>query len=215
MKTRPAIALISFFLASALHIAPQPSLAQDGPERQQGHAERRIRVLEQSPRIGPVGTRATLTASHMPALTAVQVVMGGARSGFEELALTQTNLDSELHVVVEVPEWAQSDRPHRFIVFNVYFSAVLAESGIFHVTDANGRVTREGRVGSAGDGCTTLEGNDGERYRLTGNTDSLTQGQHTTLQGTLTESTEGCGEGLSLDLSVHAAGENEPPTDGR
>ena len=60
MKTRPAIALISFFLASALHIAPQPSLAQDGPERQQGHAERRIRVLEQSPRIGPVGTHAAV-----------------------------------------------------------------------------------------------------------------------------------------------------------
>jgi hypothetical protein len=101
-----------------------------------------------------------------------------------------------------VPSWVQRDQTHRFITFNLYFSRILAESMIFHVTDADGRVVRTGVVGVAGSDCLALEGDDGERYRLTGATGELEAGSRARLEGTLTEAPAGCGEELTLELRL-------------
>ena len=169
---------------------------------QSQHIQRVVREIELSPRLGPPGTVVSVRASLLPALTPVQLVIGGTQSGFEGLALGQTDADGNFDGVAEVPSWSKRDQLHRFIIFNLYFSTVLAESMIFHVTDADGVVVREGDVGSPGTECTTLEGNDGERYRLIGATDELEAGDRVVVEGVLSESDEGCGEGLSLDLTL-------------
>ena len=164
--------------------------------------QRVVRLVELSPRFGPPGTSVTLTVRLMPAMTPVQLSIGGTQSGFEALALAQTSPDGDLEETVELPAWTKRDRPHRFIVFNLYFSTVLAESGIFHVTDADGTIVREGAVGSSGGDCPTLEGDDGERYRLIGATQGREIGDRVVVEGAISESDEGCGEGLSLDLTI-------------
>lgn len=182
--------------AAADAAAPAPAQAHEG-----GHV---TRVVEVTPRIGPPGTMVTLTVGRMPALTPVQVALGATRTGFEALALGLTTIDGDLQESVEVPDWAGGEQTHRFIVFNAYFSAILAESAVFHVTDADGGVVREGEVGSAGPACLTLEGDDGERYRLAGATANLQAGSRARLEGVLSEAPEGCGEGLSLNLEVRS-----------
>jgi hypothetical protein len=180
---------------------------QQGAAEQEPHiAERVVRTVELTPRIGTAGTRVTLTASRLPSLTPVQIVIGATRSGFEGLVLAQTSIDGDLRASVEIPGWTHRDQPHRFLVFNAYFSSVLAESGIIHVTDADGRVVREGTVGSAGPACATLEGDDGERYRLVGRTQDLVAGDRAVVEGVIREADDGCGENLSFELVLASNG---------
>ena len=199
-----AAAILVLALASVLHGAPEEAWGQEsraaGSLNQQ--PQRVVRELELSPRIGPPGTRVTLRASLLPALTPVQLAIGATESGFEALAAAQTDADGNVAGTVEVPAWAAQGKQHRFIIFNLYFSAVLAESRIFHVTDANGAVVRDGELGSSGAECTTLQGDDGERYRLIGVIDGLGAGDRVVVEGVLSVSDEGCGEGLSLDLAL-------------
>lgn len=196
-----AIVAIVLIGAIARHAAAQPP---QEPAAQQHVDARAGRVVEITPRVGPPGTEVTLEASSMPSLTPVQLAIGATRSGFEAIALGFTTIDGDLEATVVVPDWAKADQTHRFIAFNLYFSAILAESPIFHVTDAEGRVMRTGTIGSAGPGCPTLEGDDGERYRLTGDTVDLRVGEHVRLEGLLSENDAGCGEELSFDLEVRS-----------
>jgi hypothetical protein len=144
----------------------------------------------------------TVTAGLLPAITPVQLAIGATRSGFEGLALTLTDPNGALAETVTVPQWARRDQIHRFNLINLYFTAVYAESGIFHVTDADGKVVREGEVGSSGPACPTLVGDDGERYRLTGAAAGREPGERVIVEATLSESREGCGEDLSLSLEI-------------
>jgi hypothetical protein len=199
--------ILAAVLAGVLHgspgaaAAPLPAAAPAG--HPQAHEEGpSARDMEISPRVGPPGTRVTLSATRMPSLTPVQLAIGATRSGFEALALGLTTIDGDLHESVVVPAWAKSDQIHRFLVFNLYFSAVLAESALFHVTGADGSVVREGVVTRAEPGCLALAGDDGERYRLRGRTAELSVGERVRVEGKLSESSEGCGEELSLDLEL-------------
>jgi hypothetical protein len=178
--------------------SPQEPVPQEHTNARAG------RVVEINPRTGPPGTEVTLKIGGMPSLTPVQLAIGATRSGFEAIALGFTTIDGDLEAALVVPDWAKPEQTHRFIVFNLYFSAILAESPIFHVTDGDGRVVRAGTIGSAGAGCPTLQGDDGERYRLRGATGNLQAGAHVRLEGLLTEDDAGCGEGLSFDLEVTA-----------
>ncbi len=197
-------AIIALILAGMFQGGPGEASeleARTAASRNQ-HVRRVVREVELSPRIGPPGTLVSVRSSLLPALTPVQLVIGGTQSGFEGLALGQTDADGNFEGAVEVPSWSKRDQLHRFIVFNLYFSTVLAESTIFHVTDADGVVVRDGQIGSSGSECTTLEGDDGERYRLIGATDELEVGDRVVAEGVLSESDAGCGEGVSLDLTL-------------
>ncbi len=199
-----AAAIIVLILAGMFHGGPgEASELEDrtAPSQDQ-HIRRVVREMERSARLGPPGTVVSVKTGLLPALTPVQLVIGGTQSGFEGLALGQTDAEGNFEGVVEVPSWSKRDQLHRFIVFNLYFSTVLAESTIFHVTDADGAIVREGHIGSSGSECTTLEGNDGERYRLIGATDELEAGTRVVVEGVISESDESCGEGLSLDLTL-------------
>jgi hypothetical protein len=168
------------------------------PRIQPVHAvERPTQLL---PASGPPGTEVTLRASLLPALTPVQVAIGGTRSGFEALTLALTDHNGELVETVTVPSWAARDRAHRFIIFNAYFSAVYAATGLFHVTDEEGRVLREGSISTSEGGCPLLHGVDNEQYALVGAVDgSLRPGTRVVVEGRLTRS-EPCGEVPALEV---------------
>ena len=197
----PAKAIATLILASLL--CGGSGEAQQGRVQEPGERTHQpLRPTELSPRFGPPGTAVTVTAGLLPAITPVQLAIGATRSGFEGLALTLTDPNGALVETVTVPQWARRDQIHRFILFNLYFTAVYAESGIFHVTDADGRVVREGVLGSSGAACPTLAGDDGEHYRLGGGTEGLQPGARAVVEAILSESNEGCGDEVSLGLEI-------------
>jgi hypothetical protein len=176
------------------------STANAGQSSQETAPVRVARTLDVSPRMGPPGTTVTLKAARVPAMTPVQLALGAAE-GFEALAFALTSIDGDMEETVVVPAWPANDQPQRFLVFNVYFSALLAESAIFHVTDADGVVVRVGEIGISGTTCLTLEGDDGEHYRLTGATEELEVGARVRLEGKLSETQDACGDAsLALEL---------------
>jgi len=156
--------------------------------------ERTLHALDRpasmSPTSGPPGTHVDLEVSLLPALTPMQVAIGGTRFGFEELILTMTDQHGNLSVTVEIPEWAAADRSHRFIIFNAYFTNVHAATSLFHVTDSEGKIRREGEVTWTGPECVTLTTADHEVYDLVGELGGLEMGARVSLEGWILSSDE-------------------------
>lgn len=148
------------------------------------------RPVDMTPASGPSGTRVKLEATLLPALTPMQVALGGSRFGFEQLTLALTDQNGTLSVTVEIPEWAAKDRTHRFILFNAYFTSVYAATPIFHVTDADGRMQREGEVTWTGPECVTLTSSDDEVYNLVGELEGLDMGERVVVEGWIADSPE-------------------------
>jgi hypothetical protein len=152
-----------------------------------------------SPTSGPPGTAVTVRGAFLPAITPVQVALGGTQSGFEALRLVLTNREGELEEVVEIPDWAKRDRAHRFIIFDAYFSP-LSASPLFHVTDEDGILVRQGRVEERSATCLILRGDDDERYILQGVDQRLAVGDVVVVEGRFGESSA-CGDGLVLQVT--------------
>jgi len=148
-------------------LAPAPVQGQTARTEGGANAPGMTRPTSITPTHGPIGTPVTLRGEHLPAITPVQLAIGGTRSGFEALEFALTTPEGKLEEVLEIPQWARPDRAHRFIIFDVYFGP-LATSPLFHVTDEEGRVVREGELIEALPGCTVLLATDRERYLLTG-----------------------------------------------
>ncbi len=144
------------------------------------------RVESMSPRSGPPGTVVTLRSTNMPAITPVRIGVGALRFGFEEVTQVMTSDRGVLSTTVVVPEWAQCDLIHRFIVFDFYFNPI-ALSDIFHVTDADGMVQRRGQLTAEGVECPALRGDDGVLYTLTGDLAGFKAGDEVVVEGSLPE----------------------------
>ena len=187
-----AVASLALSMTALVH----PLAAQIGGTRVQAPGADRItrRLQTISPRSGPPGTMVTVASGLMPHITPVRVGMGATRIGFEALAELLTSTTGEFSVNVTVPEWARWDRNHRFILFDFYFNPIAA-SDAFFVTDANGRLRREGRIDAAGPRCVQVRDVDGELFALLGEAATLSrfrQGDRVVVTGTLVETTE-CG----------------------
>ena len=158
-------------------------------------ADRITRRLQNiSPRSGPPGTKVTVSSALMPHITPVRVGMGATRIGFEALAELLTSTEGDFSVDVTVPEWARWDRNHRFILFDFYFNPIAA-SDAFFVTDADGRLRREGLISSEGQRCPAVRDTDGELFALLGDAAMLARfraGDRVVVTGTFSEGTE-CG----------------------
>lgn len=156
--------------------------------------ERSLHALDRPatmrPSWGPPGTRVDLEVSLLPALTPMQVAIGGTRFGFEELILTLTDQHGDLAVTVDIPEWASAERAHRFIIFNAYFTSVHAATTLFHVTDSEGKIRREGEVTWIGPECATLTSSDDEVYELVGDLAGLEMGARVAVEGWILSSDE-------------------------
>ena len=162
------------------------------------------RVEFMSPRSGPPGTVVTLRSTNMPAVTPVRIGVGALRFGFEEVAQVMTSNRGVLSTTVEVPQWAQRDLIHRFIVFDFYF-VPIALSDIFHVTDADGMVLRQGQLTNEGVECPALRGDDGVLYTLIGNIAEFEAGDDVTIEGTLPDAAI-CMQGTTIQVARIRAG---------
>ena len=162
-----------------------------------------------SPQSGPPGTVVTLRSTNMPAITPVRIGVGALRFGFEEVAQVMTTNRGVLSTTVEVPEWAQRDLIHRFIVFDFYFNPI-ALSDIFHVTDADGMVVRRGELTAGGVECPALRGDDGVLYTLTGDLAEFKAGDEVIVEGTLPEMSI-CMQGTTIQVArIEQGGGSEP-----
>jgi hypothetical protein len=181
-----------FGAALAISIGCAEPASAQAAGRVEARAETITRRLQSiSPRFGPPGTQVTVASGLMPAITPVRVGIGATRIGFETLAELLTTPTGEFSVPVVVPEWATTERSHRFILFDFYFNPI-AMSDAFFVTDANGVFRRAGRVVREGVPCVSLRDVDGELYTLAGETSSLAEGARVMVEGKLGESSD-CG----------------------
>jgi len=147
------------------------------------------RIQSITPRSGPPGTVVTVSSALMPHITPVRVGIGATRTGFESLAELLTSLDGEFSISVTVPEWVQWDRSHRFILFDFYFNPI-ALSDAFYVTDAQGRIHREGAITDEGDGCLAMRDLDGQLFTLIGDVTEWKVGDRVVVEGMILESSE-------------------------
>ncbi|HXV85508.1 MAG TPA: DUF5818 domain-containing protein [Gemmatimonadales bacterium] len=165
------------------------------------------RVDSMTPRSGAPGTTVRLQSRGMPHLTPLRIGVGAVRFGFEEVGQVMTDQRGAFSVDVVVPAWARRDLIHRFIVFDFYF-VPIALSELFHVTDADGLVMREGVLRRDGAQCPSLRTDDGLVYGLTGDLDTLAAGTRVEVEGTLAE-VAACARELTLRVV------NVRPTPGR
>jgi hypothetical protein len=159
---------------------------------------RRIEFV--SPSSGPPGTVVTLRTTNLPGATPVRIGVGAIRFGFEEVAQTLTSNRGAIELTVEVPAWARNDLAHFFIVFDFYF-VPIALSHVFHVTDPDGIIVREGTITNEGVECPALRGEDGVLYTLAGNAAELNAGDEVVVRGTLAE-TSFCMQGTTIQVET-------------
>lgn len=159
---------------------------------------------------GPPGTRVTVRGELLPAITPVHVALGGTRIGFEALTLTLTSRSGGLEETVEIPQWARNDRVHRFIISDAYFSP-LALSALFHVTGPDGTILRVGRVAEVREGCVAMDGDDEERYSLTGALDGVSVGDRLEVEALILEEAP-CAGGVPVRVTAF---ERSSPTRNR
>ncbi len=197
-------ALAGILSAQAVAAQTPPEPVESDLRIRSVHAVERPTFM--SPSAGPPGTTVTLRTSLLPALTPVQVALGGTRSGFEALTLALTDRHGNLVEEVTIPEWARRDGTHRFVIFNAYFSQIYATTSLFHVTDGEGRVLREGEVTHAGPGCPAVAGVDNEIYHLEGHPHPLRVGTRIVVEGEIVESGE-CPAGVTLRVASLDPGE--------
>lgn len=156
------------------------------------------RIQHITPTSGPPGTVVKVESGLMPHITPVRIGIGATRTGFESLAELLTSATGEFSVDVTVPQWAQRERNHRFIVFDFYFSPI-ALSEPFLVTDENGRVEREGWITDELGGCVAMRDTDGELFTLVGNTGAVEEGDRVIVEGTVAEAST-CEQGPTIRI---------------
>lgn len=153
------------------------------------------------PAAGAPGTEVTVRMRDLPALTPVHLGLGATRASFEVLASLVTTRSGTLAEVVRVPAWATSDRAHHFVLVDVYFRP-LAVSAPFHVTGADGTLTRRGRVVAPSAGCLGLrdDGDTPDVYGLTGELAGVEPGTEVLVRGTVVEPSP-CGRRTTLHVT--------------
>lgn len=112
--------------------------------------------------------------------------MGALHFGFEEIGQVLTNERGEFSLAVTVPPWARRDLTHRFIVFDYYF-VPIALTDMFHVTDAEGVVSREGVLADVRSGCPALRADDGLVYGLSADRIPFKEGARVVVEGKIAE----------------------------
>lgn len=177
---KPTLAALLVLLFTLVGFAEGSAQDPDVPHVRE-MIQRRIESID--PRTGPPGTRVRVSSGEMPVITPVWVGLGATRTGFEAFHNIMTDMDGTFGVTVVVPEWAEWDRVHTFIVFDVYFRPI-ALSDVFHVTNEEGMVHRRGKIQDANMGCIVLEDLDGVGYALEGVTSrSFVPGSEVVVEG--------------------------------
>ena len=170
--------------------------AAQGQERIDPHdiaARFAYRVAIFSPTSGPPGTEVSVQWESLPAVTPMRLGVGALRLGFEVLKDILSDNRGGLSETIRIPDWAESSRPLMLVVFDFYFRPLAISSG-FQVTEPDGTLSREGRVGENSARCTVLQGESGASYFLIGEMAELQPNDRVTVIGTLADPTV-CGGG--------------------
>ena len=131
----------------------------------------------------------------------VHVAIGGTRSGFEALSFSLTDEFGDLEVSVEVPDWAEPNRIHRFIIFDAYFQPI-AYSKVFHVTDAEGLIWRRGEITHRNTRCAVLLTGEGEDHVLIGDVEVLRIGAKYNVRGRVGDDAGRCEDHVASQASI-------------
>jgi hypothetical protein len=179
------VVLSSLALAGLFGPAELSGQAIGGRQRVSNDIQRRIHFI--SPHSGPIGSVVRVESGDMPSITPIRVGIGASRSGFEAYEELLTTPDGEFATTVKVPEWATWDRIYMFIVFDIYFQPI-ALSDVFHVTNAEGLIQRQGRVQEIEGDCTGFRDLDSIGYALVGeHLGDLDVGDEVTVVGRIAE----------------------------
>lgn len=195
-------ALLALLAAGALLGGPAAASAQVPRARPETLPTDTVaeRTIIASPRSGPPGTVVTLRPLYLPAITPVQISIGGTRSGFEVLGQMMTDREGELAqpITFEVPSWTEPDGTYRFMVLDLYF-APLAMSDLFYVTGPDGMVSREGVIEEETGGCALLRGEGDETYALSDTRGELEPGDRVVVEGPVVDS-DVCPQGTAVEV---------------
>jgi hypothetical protein len=185
--------------------------AQDLPSSllPEGELPRQGPFVSVSVRVGSPGTQVTVRGRDLPGVTPVHVGIGGIRLGFEDLSLDLTDEFGELEVSVEVPDWAQPNRIHRFIIFDVYFRPI-AYSKEFYVTDAEGLIWRRGEITHRNTRCAVLVTSEGEDYVLVGDVKMLRIGAEYNVGGRVGDDAGRCEDHVASQASIAVISIEQP-----
>ena len=177
--------------------------AQDLPSPPLPDEERPVHgpFVSVSPKVGSTGTQVTVLGRDLPAVTPVHVAIGGTRSGFEALSFSLTDEFGDLEVSVEVPDWAEPNRIHRFIIFDAYFQPI-AYSKVFHVTDAEGLIWRRGEITHRNTRCAVLLTGEGEDHVLIGDVEVLRIGAKYNVRGRVGDDAGRCEDHVASQASI-------------
>ncbi|MEQ8330408.1 MAG: hypothetical protein RH859_08115 [Longimicrobiales bacterium] len=147
-------------------------------------------------RSGPPGTPVTLSATDLYPEESYRIAIGATAFGFEELEWVMTDANGELSVDVVIPEWGRNDLIHRFILNDLYQKPV-GFSGLFHVTDADGNVRREGTIADVAGRGLELIGVDGITYALAGDLTGFAEGAEVVVEGSVVDHCD-CGGMITI-----------------
>lgn len=194
-----ALAVACALAAGAAELSAQGHLVTLGGQTNQG-------LIAVQPRSGAPGTLLRLAPQGLPPNTAVQVMMGALRSGFEVVATLDTDPTGRIGgrdtVTIRVPSWVTDDRAYLVMLTDIHYSP-LAAADLFHPTRADGTLVRRGIVKADPSGCMTLIGEGGELYVLTGETRLLQPEADMVVKGTVVKP-GACGQATTIELrSAH------------
>ena len=155
-------------------------------------------------RSGATGAEVKVLAQGLPPNTAVQVMMGALRDGFEVVQTLST--DDQGHIngrdtaTFKVPEWVKNDRPYLVMISDLQYNP-LAAADMFHPTALDGSVVRRGTIKIEDPSCPTLIATEGaEIYFLVGDTSVLMPGKEMVVKGRVSDTTR-CGNTTTIEVT--------------
>src|SRR5688500_9049879 len=186
-------------LAGAPELSAQAGTPQDPPGSPVSGAGHRVvsggtmypGLITVINRFGPIGSEMRIATQQLPGNRDVQIMMGAVRDGFEIVRTDRTDdrglIGGQETVTFPVPDWVRADRPYLVMITDLEYHP-LAAADMFHVTTAEGLVTRRGVVKLENAGCPILvaDGSD-EWYVLLGNTIRLIAGEEMAVRGPVRE----------------------------
>jgi hypothetical protein len=170
---------------------PAPTAAQvESGVSPIGQVHHHIRLI--SPVTGPHGTEVRVWADGLQENQNYQIAIGEMQGcGYQICTPVRSNANGELVATAVVPEWAHTNHYEVVMILGEDF-VPLAVSDPFHVSDADGLVTREGTIATAWPGCASLETEGGVTYALVGpraRTLLASQGHEMVIEGRIVEGT--------------------------
>lgn len=154
------------------------------------------RTLTTSRRGGPPRTEVAVSMDGLPPRQPV-IIGFGSLAAHELVAEGEADAKGSLRLTVEVPYWAELNRPH-FFFFAFADQRPRGFSPPFHVTAADGTARVTGTISAEGTSCLALVGPGDTLYTLQGDLGTWAPGTRVTVVGTVLEGPACGGQGLPI-----------------